>query len=561
MTETQVDTRSPTRRWGQILVLLAPALVILVAGWQRRWLNEDAFINLRIVDQIFAGHGPVFNGGERVEAYTSPLWLGALVVVRATLGHVMAIEWATVVGCLAASVTAFAVGGRAARMLHDDREFVIPLGLIVVAAIPVVWDFSTSGLEVGVTWLWLAVSWAILLSVARAPQPDLGWARWAGLAVLGLGPVVRPDLGLVTVCLLAGWLLIVHQRRRLIADIAVAFAIPILYQVFRMGYFASLVPSTALAKDAGGLHVGQGVSYGADLLNTYWLWIPLVCVAVAIGLNVAQRRRTLGIACGAMVLGGVAHAGYMVIVGGDYMHGRFLLPALFAVALPASIGIASYNLRAYSLVGAALVWALICATTLRFDQPEASLFTVVPISDWRELVDGRVMPRETHNESFITGGEIHELYEQGERGFIPLLARVPVPGRDPDELAATLGSIGIPAYTAGHEVFVVDLAGLAEPLAARTSIVPGRAAGHRKQVDRAWYEARFAADPTGAKARAARRALQCAPLSDLLRAIDEPLTPGRFVSNLWNSFSFTRLHIPANPIEAEQELCAGEDAG
>jgi arabinofuranosyltransferase len=231
------------------------------------------------------------------------------------------------------------------------------------------------------------------------------------------------------------------------------------------------------------------------------------------------------------------------------------------VALPASIGVVTLSARVYGVVGVALVWALICATTLRFDQPEASLFTVVPISDWRELVDGRVMPRETYNENFITGGEIHELYEQGERGFIPLLARVPVRGRDPDELTASLGSIGIPAYKAGHEVFVVDLAGLAEPLAARTEIVPGRAAGHRKQVDGAWYDARFAANPKGAKAQAARRALQCAPLSDLIRAIDEPLTPGRFVSNLWNSVSFTRLHIPANPIEAQQELCAGESDG
>jgi len=43
-------------------------------------MDEDAFINLRVIDQIFAGHGPVFNAGERVEPATSALWVFVLVV-------------------------------------------------------------------------------------------------------------------------------------------------------------------------------------------------------------------------------------------------------------------------------------------------------------------------------------------------------------------------------------------------------------------------------------------------------------------------------------------------
>ena len=99
-----------TRRALQSAVLLAPSALILVLGWQRRWMDEDSFINLRILDQLFAGHGPVFNAGERVESYTSPLWLGVLALARGTLGQVMAMEWATVVTCLALSVGGFALG-------------------------------------------------------------------------------------------------------------------------------------------------------------------------------------------------------------------------------------------------------------------------------------------------------------------------------------------------------------------------------------------------------------------------------------------------------------------
>ncbi|HET9771371.1 MAG TPA: arabinosyltransferase, partial [Acidimicrobiia bacterium] len=59
----------------------APA-VLAVLGWQRRWVAEDGFITLRVVRQLEAGHGPVFNAGERVEASTSVLWTVLLAVVH-----------------------------------------------------------------------------------------------------------------------------------------------------------------------------------------------------------------------------------------------------------------------------------------------------------------------------------------------------------------------------------------------------------------------------------------------------------------------------------------------
>ena len=66
------DTLPPGPTASSRLRCCSPAVIMLAMGWHRRWMNEDAFINLRIVDQIFAGHGPVFNAGERVEAYDEP---------------------------------------------------------------------------------------------------------------------------------------------------------------------------------------------------------------------------------------------------------------------------------------------------------------------------------------------------------------------------------------------------------------------------------------------------------------------------------------------------------
>lgn len=70
---------------------------MLIAGWSRRWVSDDAFINFRIVDQILQGHGPVFSGGERVEVATSTVWLGILTVAKGVGGWLMPVEWWSVV--------------------------------------------------------------------------------------------------------------------------------------------------------------------------------------------------------------------------------------------------------------------------------------------------------------------------------------------------------------------------------------------------------------------------------------------------------------------------------
>src|SRR5439155_23179157 len=125
-------------RLGLAAPAYVPALVIAIGGWQHRWMNEDAFINLRIVDQIFAGHGPVFNAGERVEAATSTLWIVVLVVGRVLFGAFASMEWITLLASLGAAIAAFVVAGKATRLMHrGENAVVIPIGLVLVASVAV----------------------------------------------------------------------------------------------------------------------------------------------------------------------------------------------------------------------------------------------------------------------------------------------------------------------------------------------------------------------------------------------------------------------------------------
>ena len=535
-------------------VAFVPSVLIAIAGWSHRWMNEDAYINLRVVDQIFAGHGPVFNAGERIEAATSPLWLGVLVLGRFLFGLFVRDEWIAVVASLCAAVGAFVLAGFATLRVHrGDDGVVLPVGLLLVASITAVWDFSTSGLEMGLVWLWLAASWLVLVTAAREEQVT-GPRRTAAAVVLGLAPLIRPELALMMVCFVVAWFVLVrpHRVRR---DLFAMFAVPVAYQIFRMGFYASLVPNTALAKDAGGLHMSQGWNYAFDLIDSYKLWLSAVIVVGALAVRrIGRRDRPLAVATAAMLAAGGLDALYIVSVGGDYMHGRLLLPAVFALGLPASICVQPRRVASVVVAVGASAWALVTVVAYR-PPPVGDVFGVSPVADWRAVSGAKVVLDD--GALGLNGHEAAAAYASGVRGYYGIVAKTPTAAADPNAFVLTLGSIGVPAYDAGRHVWVIDIGGLAEPLAARTDPVPGRPAGHRKLVDYAWYDARFAAPSANdsAEVLAARRALQCGQLHELIAAVDDDLTPARFLSNIWDSFSLTRLDVPASPEEGERRFC------
>ena len=179
-----------------IALLLVPVVVMAWMGWQHRWMCDDAFINFRIVKQILAGHGPVFNVGDRVESGTSPLWLGVLALFDAITP--LPIEWIAVFASIGATIggLAFAIfGTRRALLALGVTGTFLPLGALVYAVLPPAWDFATSGLEVGLSVLWLGLSWWLLtgrIAERGAPARSV-WKPWWVPVVLGLGPLVRPD--------------------------------------------------------------------------------------------------------------------------------------------------------------------------------------------------------------------------------------------------------------------------------------------------------------------------------------------------------------------------------
>ena len=63
--------------------------------------------------------------------------------------------------------------------------------------------------------------------------------------------------------------------------------------------------------------------------------------------SLANRDRRLAIATAAMLAAGLVHALYITAIGGDYMHGRLLLPAFFALGA-ARVGRGRHDPRSHA---------------------------------------------------------------------------------------------------------------------------------------------------------------------------------------------------------------------
>ena len=166
--------------------------------------------------------------------------------------------------------------------------------------------------------------------------------------------------------------------RSALRPLLVMVALPAAYQVFRMGYFAVLVPNTALAKEAGLSRWGQGADYAWDTLGTYWLFIPLVLLGAWLTRrlpDLARRSSTDLLLALLPVLAGALHIAYVIKVGGDFMHGRLMLPGLFALLMPvAALPLSPHRATTTATAAAVAIWAAVAATEFRTSY--AGVYTV-----------------------------------------------------------------------------------------------------------------------------------------------------------------------------------------
>ncbi|MFW0786244.1 flagellar motor control protein ZomB [Gordonia sp. CPCC 206044] len=385
--EPEGSNRRGLRAWGPRQWIPAASFLIgavlvttffAIGAWQRRWIADDGLIVLRTLRNLFAGNGPVFNAGERVEANTSTAWTYVLWFwAWVTDGQ---LEYVALWVALLLSVAAIPIAMYGTARLYRKRlggltgdgfTLLLPFGAIIYIALPPARDFATSGLENGLCIFWVAVLWCQLVAWSRrSGSGTTGWQRTATLVLAftaGLAPLVRPELTVLGGLALLMLVLAPTSWKMRVAMIVVAAVLPVGYQIFRMGYYALLVPNPAVAKDASGAKWHQGFLYLSNLFGPYLLLLPVVLAVVAgvllvVGVRLREKpeiaddgvsseprswRNRLSDWSAALqtptavvvmvVFGGLVGGTYWMRQGGDFMHGRVLLVPLFTALLPLMI--------------------------------------------------------------------------------------------------------------------------------------------------------------------------------------------------------------------------------
>ncbi|MGA2838197.1 MAG: hypothetical protein ABSF84_16525 [Acidimicrobiales bacterium] len=583
--------RSPSshRLVGSWIVLVVPVLVLLVASWNYRWVQEDAFINFRIIGNLLAGHGPVYNVGERVEAYSDPLWLFLVALVHEVLPFA-SLEWTSVVLGLAFTVAGVLLGGRAVQRLVGARgdQLVVPIGLYLFSVVAGVWEFVTGGLEMGMVFGWIGLSFWLLVRVERRRRAAVPTA-----VLLGLGTLIRPELVLESVVFMCalilvvaspGWLGPTARFRRYGLPVVAAAALPLVYELFRMAYFALVVANTALAKSAGSTWWSQGFTYLWNFVAPYTLWLPFLLVVPLMVPRVVRWRRS-GDRTGVVVLmtpiaAGLVDVLYVVAIGGDYQHARLLLPAFFAICVPLCLEVDQLRTLAVIPVVGIAVWSVVCLGWLRYDPHHAFFGEIHGISNERDTwiggQDGLHPVALSSYGAFTSPARYYRDVAADDKHagrqemiistdpYFLLSGQIVVPASSPlpVNLVVGLREIGSRGLVAGPDVYVFDSNSLANPIGAHMIVPRGTVPGG-KRIGPAWMIARFgtpsvhvpASVATLASIDAARTALHCGNLASYLHAITSPLTFSRALSDLTHSFAFTTMTFGADPVAAERQLC------
>jgi arabinofuranosyltransferase len=556
-----------TVSFGIVIALFA------VMAIHRRWIADDALIAVRTVREILAGHGPVYNPFERAETNTSAAWTWALAllafVIPADPGRIAV--WSGLTFAVTGyGFALFTTRTFVERLAPGKVHLVVPVGFLVILAVPPFWDFASSGLETGLCTLWIAGCWRALVMLTE----DSGSRRVVATAVLfGSGPLFRPDFAIASaVFLVALWLVIRPSRRRTLALSAASLALPVLYEVFRAGYYGTLVPLPGLTKSAGSSAWVRGMQYFDDFFGGYLVWIPLTVLAVAftgyLSRSALVSRHRVQIA--APMVAGLLMGLYVVRVGGDFMRGRMWLPATFLILLP----LLALPLERRLLAPIVLVtaWSLLCVVVTHHQPIPVGNSQAEDERAGYQGFTGHHNPTSAADYRDAQIQIIEDLTASQAPGTRMLLSEgggvhVPLDPSLPFGQAVMAGRLGSTAAMTPLDDFVVDTLGLSNPVGARITVDNAiDSPGHEKVLPNAWILAaygdpalvdneQFFDDTTPAQVRAARHAMQCGDLKKVLDAAQKPMSLSRFWNNLVGSYSSSTLVVPADPFEAERKFC------
>ncbi len=470
------------RLWVPALLVLTGVLLFVLL-FRSAWVAEDAYISLRVTDNILAGYGPRWNIDERVQTYTDPLF-SAVVTIAVWIIH--DVYTASIIVSLLFTL------GAVLLLFRGATSTGLVLGLLALFFSKGFVDFSVSGLENPATHFALG---AYLYVYFRNRDP-LPLSLCAACAALN-----RED----SVLLLLPSLAVVYwsKGRKVWKRVILGWMPFLLWLVFATYYYGFAFPNTAYAKLRTGIPAMEEFRRGAAYYLNAWHWDTATIVTLVLGGVTACLAGEWALA------GGIAlNTIYVVSVGGDYMTSRFLTAAFVL-----SVGvIARYwrlGLPESAAAGALIVCAGITIPSPTITSATAGFGQPWPVEPASEVADERayaypcagVLRRDKQKlpwAGHLIRPDFPYWYScqgppvPGSPQWIwpdAYLARIGSVWRATNVTTFVIGNVGMAGYFAGPKMHLIDDMGLGDAFLARLPMIPSDkwVAGHYRRAVPAGY--------------------------------------------------------------------------
>lgn len=321
--------------WTRRALLTLIALLALWHGSRYDFFCDDAFIALRYAKNLSENGELAYNLGQRVEGFTSPLWV--LLLAAAACAGVPLVTAAQILGGAAALLAFWAL-----TLFWDELEpnapwlVLVPAAALAISVPFAAWTFG--GLETPLFVATFTLSIALIARDSRLREVGSSW--YAGIAV-ALCTLCRPE-GATLIAI--GSLAISASSPRtwsLLGQRLLAWGAPIAllvggYELFRLRYYGYPLPNTFYVKTSGDGLWQRGLSY-LGFAGSEFGWVVVCAMLLSFAYLLirhawsssepsARGQRAL-IVCA--LIASIIHLLYVARVGGDFLDlYRFLTPLL-----------------------------------------------------------------------------------------------------------------------------------------------------------------------------------------------------------------------------------------
>ena len=245
-----------------------------------------------------------------------------------------------------------------------------------------------------------------------------------------------------------------------------------LYEIFRMGYYGALFPNPFFAKSGSSSYFSQGFLYLGDLLKGSSLIIIIILALIALIIKRGKEDLPGRIW---VLSAGVFYGFFVIRGGGDFMHGRFLLPAVLLIAISSSGAFDRYfektRILRFTAVSIIVLSVLVSLSIIPV-QKMGKVSYNHGISDERFTFYGnKIFPfdqivRDDHIFMWKTIGNNYRFLTE----------------RAKQKIKVAYHTVGFIGYYSGPRVNVLDRLGLTDPVVARRKIEKRGRPGHEKSA-------------------------------------------------------------------------------